>query len=404
MKILLINKFHFLKGGSERYLFDLEKLLSEQGHEVVMFSMKSGKNHPSVWEKYFIDEVDLEKISLKNVFKIFYNFDAARKLKQIIRAEKPDIAHLHNIAHQFGPMIINILKKNNIPVVQTLHDSKLVCPAYTASRSGHPCSDCSGSRFYNCARNRCVKKSYAKSLLAMLEAYYEKLILRAYEKVDLFIAPSQYLKNVCLNFGFAKEKIKVIPNFLDIEERLECPNSGGYLLFVGRLSKEKGAQVLLDAMSLLPLEKLIIIGDGPEINNLKNQTEELAIEHRVEFFGYQNQIEVKKYLQKTKALVVPSLAWENLPYVILEAMASGKPVIASDLGGIPELVADGENSYLFKAGDAKDLAEKIKKLNLADQSELSRKALAKMTGFSSKKHYQELVKIYARLANKYRLV
>jgi len=399
MKILLINKFHYLKGGSERYVFLLQKLLEEHGHEVIFFSMNDLKNSPSRWSKYFINYVDMEKFSFKNIFKIFYNYDASKKLKKIIKEQKPDIAHLHNIAHQIGPMLINILKKNNIPAIQTLHDLKLVCPAYRAERNGELCLACRGGAYYNCARFQCLKKSYAKSFLAMLEAYYERIFLRAYDKVDCFISPTKFMKDICVRFGVSENKIKVIPHFIATEEILKEPRRE-YLLYVGRLSTEKGVNVLLSALKKCPAEKLKIAGAGPESDNLQRAVVGSNLQDRVEFLGQQNQNDLKNLIKNAKAIIAPSLALENMPYVIMEAIASGKIVIASGVGGIPEIIKDGENGFLFKSGDPDDLSAKILALKNCDFLKVEQKAYEQAIGLNPEKHYQELYDIYLKLANK----
>ena len=211
MKILQINKFNYLRGGAERCFLELSKILAEHGNEVITFSMQHEKNLHNQYEKYFTNEVNLNTFSLKNIFKIFYNREAAKKLEALIKKEKPDIAHLHNIYHQISTSIIKVLKKYQIPTVMTLHDYKIICPNYQLFSKNEICYKCQGGKYYNCLVRKCSKNSYAKSFLAMLEAYFNK---KNYDQIDLFIAPSQFMKDICVKFGIPESKIEVIYNFI----------------------------------------------------------------------------------------------------------------------------------------------------------------------------------------------
>ena len=168
MKILQINKFHYLRGGAERHYLELSELLKSHGHEVIHFSMNDSRNEFSKYGKYFAKQVNLEKFSLVNIFKIFYNFDAQKKLDSLLEAERPDIVHMHNIYHQLSPAIINTIKKHNIPMVMTLHDYKIICPNYQLFSQGKICNSCIGQKYYNCLLKKCAKNSYKKSYKSCL--------------------------------------------------------------------------------------------------------------------------------------------------------------------------------------------------------------------------------------------
>ena len=217
MKILMINKFHYLRGGSERAVFDLMKLLEINGHQVINFSMRDKKNVASKYDKFFIKNVNFEKFNVINIIKFFYNYEAVNKLKKLVEAEKPDIAHLHNIAHQISPAIISVLKKNNIPIAQTLHDYKLICPNSRLFSQGKICEKCQSGKYYNCFFGKCAHDSWVKSFLGMSEAYLNNSLFKYYNKINIFIAPSRFMKDVCVKFGLPENKIKVIYNFIEAD-------------------------------------------------------------------------------------------------------------------------------------------------------------------------------------------
>ncbi|PIT94777.1 glycosyltransferase family 1 protein, partial [Candidatus Falkowbacteria bacterium CG10_big_fil_rev_8_21_14_0_10_38_22] len=180
MRVLLINKYHYLRGGAERSYFDTAELLASHGHEVAFFSMKHPENLPTEWSKYFIDQIDYQNET--NLFKkitavinIFYNFRARKNLEELINEFKPDVAHLHNIYHQLSPSIISVLKKHNIPVIMTLHDYKLICPNYNLYASGQIWEKSKPDKFYQAFLSKAVKNSYLKSFICAVEAYSHKL-------------------------------------------------------------------------------------------------------------------------------------------------------------------------------------------------------------------------------------
>jgi len=404
MKILQINKFYYLKGGSERYLFALSDMLEKDGQMVIPFAMRGEKNLFSKYDVYFPKTVDLKKFSLRNILKVFYNWDAGRKLEKLIKAEQPDIVHLHNFSHQLSSSVINVLKKYHIPIVQTLHDYKLICPNYRLFSGGKDCYKCRGGKYYNCLLNKCVKNSYPKSLLAMLEAYYCRG-RDVYKKIDLFIAPSRFMKDICVSFGIAENKIRVLNNFLEKTASAEVPKASSepYLLYYGRLAEEKGIEVLVRAMVLTEEKiKLAIIGAGPNFGEIKSLIEELKLTDRIKMLGPKFGEELNSYIVNSRAVVVPSLWPENFPFVVMEAMTAGKPVIASAIGGLKEMVSDGENGFLFVPGDIKSLALAVNKLFQADQEKLSRAALAASEKYGPKNHLSEIIKIYQSLIDKNR--
>lgn len=409
----MVNKFFFIKGGQERIMFDEARLLEEQGHEVAFFSMKHPENIPNYrYSKYFVDYVDLsnpnndysftEKIKIAKDF--IYNKSAKETFKKFIDDFKPDIVHCHGISHQISYSIIDVTNDLKIPVVQTLHDYQIVCPNYMLLLSGkNSCSDykCIKGKYYNCFYYKCIKDSYPASLLGMAEMYFNRHEKGLINKVSKFIVPSKFLYNIVLNSGIEKEKVFLINNFIDTENIEPEYTSHKYFVYVGRLSKEKGLRTLLNAFHNIPSVKLIIIGKGP-IEQTLILDKELNQMENVEFVGYKNKEEINEYLKYCEALILPSEWYENAPVSMLEAFAMGKTVIASNIGGIPEMIKNNYNGYLFLPGSVNDLIIKISNF-LNDETiykKMGKNARDVVVQLYNKEiHLQKLLKLYKLTIN-----
>lgn len=398
MKVLIANKFFYLKGGAERVLFQEREFLIKRGVKVIDFSMYDSQNFSSEYSSYFVSNIDYYNVKgvwekLKTALKFVHSPEAVKKIRDLIRREKPDLAHLHNIYHQLTPSIIHPLKEQGIKVVLTLHDGKLICPTYLMlDRDLKPCLDCQGKYFYkpflkNCANSR------VQSILLMIEAYWHRFF-KSYDKVDLFIAPSQFLADVVTK-RIPKDKIVILRNGIKLNEYIPSYEDEGYALYFGRLSREKGIKTLLDAHQKLAKEiPLKIIGTGPMEAELKAQYP------KVEFLGYRIGEELKQLVARASFVVVPSEWYENCPMAVLEAMALGKPILASHIGGLSELVEDGKTGLLFEAGNVEELKEKMLFLwkNKDLRLKLGKKAREKAEKeFSLEKHCKELLNIYEKI-------
>jgi len=397
MKILQINKFFYMKGGSERHFFAVSDLLRQNGHEVLEFSMNDRRNRPSAYSDFFIGEINYSRSLLSNIFKFLYNFEASRKLAKLIKQEKPEVAHLHNIYHQLSPSIIHTLKKHKIPMILTLHDYKVICPNYQLFNKGEICERCKGGKYYNCFSGSCIKNAHEKSLLGALEAYLHRDVLKSYDLIDKFIAPSNFIKDKFVEFGIDGDRIEVIENFTEMMPDSSARATDDYLLFFGRLSKEKGVNVLLDAMHEIDDVKLKIAGDGPDKINYQLKIKNYKLGGRIEFVGEKSGDELNELVRRAKAIIVPSVWYENMPMNILEAVAMGKVVIASRVGGIPEIIEDKENGFLFRMGDADDLAMKIDELKNYDLATIGNQAWLDSTRFSSKIYFEKYMALLKTL-------
>jgi glycosyltransferase involved in cell wall biosynthesis len=395
MNILLVNKFHFHNDGATRAYFDTARILEERGHKVAFFSMKHPRNIPTLWEKYFVSNADYHASSsiaqkwqmAKN---IWWNREAQRNLENLLQEFRPDVAHLHVFYHQISPSIIATLKKYKIPIAMTLHDYKLICPNYSMFVRGRIWE----GGAIRCMMDRCVKDSFMKSMVCTLERIFHNS-LGIYETINIFLSPSEFLKKKFLEHRFRGEircvshPMKKAVSFSSQREYKEP-----YYFFAGRLSKEKGVDVLLRAMAKLPDAKLRIAGDGPNRKYLETLAKTLLIENRVEFLGHLPSEAVQQEIISAKAVIVPSVWYENMPYAILEALAVGAVVVASNIGGIPERIVDGENGFLFEAGNSKNLAEVLKNLKRKNLEIIRRQATASVADLTEDRYYRELLDVY----------
>jgi len=404
VKVLLLNKYFYLKGGPERHISKINKILEAKGHQTIPFSMQDERNEPTPYAKYFVSKVDFNssmslRDKLRMIPRVIYFLEAKRKIEALIRKVKPDIAHLHNIAHQISPSVLHSLKKFDLPVIQTLHDYKLICPTYNMVARGRICERCKGHQYYQAVLRRCNKGSFSFSLLNCVEMYLHKF-LRIYERnVDFFIAPSDFLRNKVIEFGINGGKIFHIPTFVDSREYSPQYNGDNYFVYFGRVSQEKGLSTLVEAMKTVRASKLLIIGEGELKNSLEGYTSQKSISD-IKFLGHLSSERLKSVVRSSRFVVLPSEWYENCPASILEAFALGKPVIGSNIGGIPELIEDGVDGLLFEPGNSEELSEKIAYL-------ISRPQLREQMGKNARKkveekynpevYYQSLMGIYQKL-------
>lgn len=405
MKILLVNKFFYPKGGAETVFFQEREFLRNKGHEVIEFTMNHPDNIRSDYSDYFVRNVDYKKkYDLGIVKKIteyssisinfVHNRKATHKIRKLIKEEKPDIAHLHNVYHQLTPSIIPVLKKTGIKVALTLHDYKLICPNYLMLTRGAICERCRGKHFWHAIPNQCEQGSYAGSFLLAAEAYWHKWA-NSYDGVDLFIAPSQFMAEIMTCWRIPKEKMFVLHNGIDVKIFAYTGEDEGYAVYFGRISREKGVETLLRAHKLLNQSiPLKIIGTGTTAEDLRKKYKD------ADFVGFKHGKELHDLLSKAAFVVVPSEWYENCSMAVLEAMAFGKPVIGAHVGGIPEQIQDGITGLLFEMGSAEDLAQKMRLLaeNVQLRKEMGKAARTKLEReYSLSFHNRELLSLYKRV-------
>jgi len=400
MKILLIHKYFYHRDGAANSFFQTMELLKKKGHKVSVFSMRHPRNLVSEYEKFFVNNVDYDDKnaihSIHYAVKLLYSLHARRRIEALIRREKPDVAHLNNIYHQISPSIIHSLKKFRIPMVMTLRDYKPVCASYSMFAGNGACEACKNVQYYYCVLKKCVKDSRLKSLLNALEMYFHHSLLHIYNKIDVFISPSRFLKEKTREMGF-QGQIEYLPNFVQVDEyqpRFDWQERS--IVYFGRLSKEKGLVTLLKAMQGLPEVKLKIMGEGPLREFLEQEAGKLKL-NNVAFLGYKSEDVLNDEIKKSMFVVLPSEGYENNPRAIIEGFALGKPAVAARIGGIPELVRDNETGLTFEPGNVADLQLKIRTM-LADTDKIRRMGQNARQfveqELNEKKHYQGLMKLY----------
>jgi glycosyltransferase involved in cell wall biosynthesis len=386
---------------------ELSELLESRGHQVMHFAMSHPRNRYSPNAKYFVSYINypemMSRMNLANGIKVinraFYSREARAKLAKLIADTKPDIAHVHNIAFLLTPSIFYALADAGIPVVQTLHDFKLLCPATLFLRNGEVCDLCTGGKFYNAVRWRCKWGSLPASLIICLEAYLYRWLRTYHRKVDRFLAPSKFLRQKMVEAGMPAEKIIHLPNSINLERFKPSSIPGEYGLYIGRLSCEKGVQTLLKACALCPDMPFRIAGEGPLEADLRAYASENHLLN-VEFVGYLAGEKLFEMIRKASFVVVPSECYDNSPLACYEAMSLGRPVIGAEIGGIPELVQDGETGLLFEPRNPDDLAEKMRLLNNRPDLRVvwggnGRRMVE--TNYNPDDHYQTILAIYEEL-------
>ncbi|MDF0578241.1 glycosyltransferase family 4 protein [Bradyrhizobium yuanmingense] len=356
LKVLFANKFFFRNGGSEVVMFDEMDLMRRRNVDVVEFSMHDDRNIPSRFQSYFVSQKSYRASSrrekLRSALSFIHSSEAVSNITRLIRDEKPDILHCHNIYHQLTPSIITAAAEMGVPVALTLHDYKPVCPVYTQLSGGEPCARCGDGAFETILTRRCADGSLGRSALLWAEARYHAL-LGSYHRVEKFIAPSRFMYDAVVR-RLGADKVVHIPNGIDASRIDASIGDDGYALYFGRLSPEKGVENLLKAHAASRgAWPLVIAGTGPLLDEFKRQYP------AVDFRGHLTGIDLQRTIRQAGLIVVPSIWHENSPLSILEAMAHGKPIVASRIGGIPELVREGTTGLLCDPGDAIQLSERI---------------------------------------------
>jgi len=400
MRILVVNKFLYNNGGSETYIFNLFNYSSKQGNEIEYFGMEHQKNIVGNRLNQYIGNMDFKGNVLKKVLyplKVIYSIEAKMKIRKVIKDFKPDVIHINNFNYQVTPSILYEIKKFNIPVIQTLHDPQLVCPYHRLYnyKKKEICEKCKDGRFSSCILTKCIDDSIFKSMIGAAESYiYRKL--NTYEMINYFISPSRFLKGkmIDMNTNINHNKILVLHNFISENDVENHQNKKDYVLYFGRLSIEKGIHRLIEACKRLTEIKFVFAGGGELENDL------IGVKN-IKFVGFKTGEELKTLISEALFSIYPSEWYENCPMSILESQMYGTPVIGADIGGIPELIDDKIDGYLFKSGDVDDLTDKIISLykDKDKREEFSLRCKEKVKKFSIDLYYPKLMEIYDKAIN-----
>lgn len=394
-RVLLVNKFYYPRGGDCVVTLNTERLLRAHGVDVGVYAMQYPHNVESQFSRYFASQISLDGglgAKFKALKRIMGLGDIKRSMARVLDDFKPDVVHLHNVHSYLSPVVAQMAHNRGIKVVWTLHDYKLLCPAYTCLREGKPCEQCFGSNKHPVVEHRCMKRSMAASVVAWAEAKrWSRAVLE--KCVDAWICPSQFMARKMEQGGFDSGKLKVLCNFVDplklekFKAQHEQPRDDFYC-YVGRLSAEKGVSTLLQAAALMRRE-VRVGGSGPLIDELRHDFSSFP---NIHFLGQLDAQGVSDLLGRARFSVVPSEWYENNPLSVIESLCSGTPVVGSHIGGIPELIVDG-CGLTYPCGDAKALCDAMRQAwNTGwDHDAIKHQAIER---FSPEAHYAQLQAIY----------
>ncbi|WP_106828375.1 glycosyltransferase [Parabacteroides pacaensis] len=390
MRILLVNKFYYPRGGDCISTLNLEELLKKYGHEVAVFAMDHPETIDTPYKKYFPSEISFSLSSgnlLESFMRPFGTSEVKKKFTSLLNDFRPDIVHLNNIHTQLSPIVAEIAYKRGIKVFWTLHDYKLLCPRYDCLCQGKDtCELCYTDKQY-VLKYKCMKGSLIASMIAYQEALkWSRCKLEKY--THKFICPSRFMASRMERGGYNKDKIVSLSNFIDAQK---CVVEGyfkeDYYCYVGRLSPEKGIDTLIESAKQLPY-KLKIIGTGPLFDRYK-----YLKNHSIEFLGYQPWPVIKKIVNKARFMVIPSECYENNPLSILESLCLGTPVLGSEIGGIPELIEENYSGLLFCPNNVEHLKNKIQEM-FKKEFVYQDIAFKSQERYSSGNYYLQLMKLY----------
>ena len=398
-----VTSYYYRRGGAEAVMLDQNDLLEAEGWRIVPFAMEYEKNFDTEYDDYFVEEIDfasdyapVEKV--RKAIKSVYSLEARAAIGKLIDDVRPDIVHAHNVYHHLTPSIFGAVQKKGVPMVMTVHDLKIGCPSKLMLAPDGVCERCKGGKTWNAVQQRCQKDSLALSAVVALETTLHRALGSYNKNVDLFILPSHFHRNKLVEWGLPEEKTRYLPNAVDVTEMVADFTPGERFVFVGRLSEEKGLLTFVQAVADAGVAATIV-GTGPQEDELRALVERTGAD--VEFAGYQTGDALFDIVRSAKALVLPSECYENAPVVLLEAYGVGTPVLGSDLGGIPELIREGETGLLATAGDAASFATQLSAMQAMSNDELETMARAGRafveTRFTRERYLEDLLGIYAEL-------
>lgn len=410
LKILVINNYHFRRGGADSIYFNTLDLLKSKGHEVEAFSLKHGQNLFNKNSHLFAEYHDMPQLNffqkILSLKKYFYYGEAKKNLAKLLKEFNPDVVHAHLLYGGLTSSVLALLHKKNIPVVYSAHDYKLICPNQSFLINGSKvCEACKGRKYYNAAVKKCNRNNMLFSIVIALESYFRDIFFPISKHISVIVASSDFGLKKHLEFrpDFKTQITRLYNLAPNIEEIKPVFSYKSYFIFFGRLSSEKGVLTLLDAWKKLPPNiQLKIVGTGPQSSELANKVIEEKLSN-VELLGYKVGDELIELIQKASFVVVPSEWYENNPMTVIEAFSYGKVGIGSNVGGIPELIIDGITGYSFEMGNPQKLADSIMKadsLSFEEYLTMSNNAREfALKNCASNIHYDQLMSIYNKAVN-----
>lgn len=408
MRVLQINKFHYYRRGAERYYLNLSDLLAAHGHEVVHFAMAHPQNLPSPYQDFFSRRLDFDHPSYswrtaRQIGRVLWNREAQADLAELIQKTRPQLVHVHNIYRHLSPSILAVCAHFQLPVVMTVEDYQLLSPNYTLFSRGQIDECCKPRRYWRAAFHRCVKHSFGASAVGALESSWHARRGAYTTTVNTFITPSEFVRRTFLQWQFpAAHRMRVIPLFVAEDDFVAPRKSQGFALFAGALEESKGVEWLLRALAKEQITYPVrVAGDGPERAELEALASELGLESTVRFLGRLSPADLREQWRICTFGIVPSLWWEPFGLVAVEAMAAGKPVLASDRGALPEIVSP-EAGRVFSAASTASFAAAFREL-ASDAQATARLGLQAQerarTLYSGDAHYPQIMNVYDALVS-----
>jgi glycosyltransferase involved in cell wall biosynthesis len=401
-RLLSVNSYHYRRGGADVVYFEHDRMFADAGWQTAVMSMHHPQNEYSAWSKYFVDELEwgfdyTPRQKVVMAAKVIYSWEARRKVGLLLDGFAADIAHLHCVYHHIGPAVLQELRRRGVPTVITAHELKLACPAYKMLNASGVCERCKGGNLTHVLRQRCIHGSIAASALVMVESWVHRTLGLYRNYLNAIVAPSRFYRRKLVEWGWPESLIHHIPNYVDCARFTPQSNPGRHFIYFGRLSSEKGLATLVRAAVAAGVN-LKIVGTGP----MEEALREIASGSRsIEFLGYLSGDTLWDEVRAARAVVLPSEWYENAPMSVLESYALAKPVVASLIGGIPELVEPDVTGWIFPPGDVEGLATLLQQVasipdaQVKDVGESARRFVS--SEFTRQRYFREMIALYSSL-------
>lgn len=410
MRIIVANYRYFVAGGPEKYMFKFIEAAEKRGVEVIPFSVNNPQNLDTPYSKYFAKPrskqlmyADTEK-SLSNYIGMFrstvWNWDAEKKLRKLIRDTKPDAVYILHEVNHLSPSIIHAARSEGVRVVHRISDFFMFCPKYDFLCGDDICEACIHGDYSKAIEKKCVKGSNMGTRLRILAMkYYKKR--KVFDEVDKFICTCEFSKNKLIEGGIAENRIECVHTFIDSSSISPCYENDHYFLFLGRMAHQKGTIYAIEAMKYLKDTDYVLkitgtISDSEEDQAIWKYIVDNGLEKKIVFTGFKHGKELDELIDRSTAIVCPAIWYENMPNTVIEAYAHGKPVVASRIGSLAEIVVDGETGLLFEMKNSRDMAGKLEKFVADDKlsEKLGRQARTKVeNAYCEDKHISRILGI-----------
>ena len=373
MRIIVANYRYFIAGGPEKYMFKFMDAAQKMGIEVIPFSVDNPQNEETPYSKYFAKARSKQllyadtKKSLSNLLGMLratvWNFDAENKLRKLIRDTKPDAVYILHEVNHLSPSIIRAANKEGIRIVHRISDFFMFCPKYDFLCENEICEACLHGDYKKAIEHKCVKGSKAGTLLRVL-AMKIYAATKVFDDVNQFICTCEFSKNKLIEGGISADKITCVPTFIDASQITPCYEDDRYFLFLGRMAHQKGTIYAIEAMKYLKETNYVLkitgqLSDSEEDQKIWQFIKDNKLEDKIVFTGFKHGQELSNLISRATCIVCPAIWYENMPNTVIEAYAYGKPVVASRIGSLAEIVEDGNTGMLFEMKNSKDMAEKL---------------------------------------------